>query len=205
MRFSLGTLFRALTLCGVVVFAVLQFGPLAAARDIRIGLALVLALQAWIARSPRYWLAAGMVGLLGFVPSILAAGAPHSLREAICMECGMRRELGEVCGWTTRDQVTHTESSHWAAPLVPPGHRHVWKTCSSEQRSHWFGMTTIACGGPGEGAFMAWQLARLGKPAEAERVYREYQSILQGKSTKSMAVHRNEVNSAVNTLVQARR
>lgn len=204
-RFSLGGLFRAVTVCGLAMFAAVQFGPLAAARDVGIALAIVLALMAWGRRSRRLWLAAGSVAAIGCIPTVFAAGAPFWERSAVCMECGMMREAHEVCGWKTKDRIAHTESSLWAAPLVPAGHRHSWTICSSHQRTHWFGMAPIACGGPGEGAFMSWQLARLGNQTAAEQAYGEYQAILTGKSPMSMAVHRQEVEAAVNAAVQARR
>jgi hypothetical protein len=84
-----------------------------------IGLAIALAIWAWQARSLRLWIAAPLVAVLGCIPTILAAGAPFSERSAACLECGMTREMHEVCGWTTKDEISETEASRWAAPLVP--------------------------------------------------------------------------------------
>ncbi len=204
-RFSLGSLFRATAVCGLAMFAAVQFGPLAAARDVGLGLAIVLALEAWVAGSRKLWFAAALVAAIGCIPTVLTAGAPFSERSAVCMECGMMREIHKVCGWTTKDQILDTEASLWAAAMVPTGHAHAWTTTSSYERMHWFGIAPIACGGPGEGAFMAWQLARLGNQTAAEQAYGEYQAILTGKSPKSMAVHRQEVEAAVNAAVQAQR
>jgi hypothetical protein len=204
-RFSLGALFRAITVCGVAMFAIVQFGPLAAARDLGIGMAIAMALEAWLTRSRHGCLAAGSVALIGFIPTILASLAPFSDRSAVCLECGMARHTYEVCGWIMKDQITETEASRWAASLVPEGHRHSWTTTSVHQRGHWFGIAPIGCGGPGEGAFMAWQLARYGNQSAAEQAYREYQDILTGKSAKSMAVHRQEVWDAVDAAVKAKR
>jgi hypothetical protein len=187
------------------MFAVVQFGPFAAARDMGIALAIALALLAWSKRSRRLWLAAGLTAVAGVVPTILAAGAPFSERDAVCLECGMSRHIREDCGWKTRDEMHETEASRWAAPMVPAKHVHVWTGVGSYHRTHWFGSAPIACGGPAEGAFMAYQLARLGDQAAGERAYQEYQDILTGKSTKLMAVHRKEVSDAVNAAVQAKR
>ena len=162
-RFSLGSLFRSMTVCGVAMFAIIQFGPLAAARDVAIGLAIVLALEAWITRSRKLWIAAALVVWIGFIPTILAANAPFSDRSAACVECGMARHTHEVCGWTTMDQVSQTEASRWAASMVPEGHRHLWTTFTSHHRTHWFGMAPISCGGPREGAIIAWPLAHHGE------------------------------------------
>jgi hypothetical protein len=202
-RFSLGDLFRAITVCGLAAFALVQFGPLAAARDICMALAIALAICAWAGRSRRLLLAAIGVAVLGMVPTILAAGAPYSDRDAICFECGKSRHIHEVCGWQTRDEIHETEASRWAAPLVPAGHVHSWTGMSQTVRAWWFGSTMIGCGGPGEGAFMSWQLARLGHPEAAEFSYQEYQDVLTGKSTKTMDVHRREMYAAVAAAVKA--
>src|SRR5688500_15156836 len=92
LRFSLGGLFRGTTVCGLAMFAAVQFGPLAAARDVGIGLAIALAIWAWQARSGKLLVAAGLTAALGCLPTILAAGAPFSERSAVCMECGRMRE-----------------------------------------------------------------------------------------------------------------
>jgi hypothetical protein len=203
-RFSLGGLFRAITICSLAMFAVVQLGPLAAARDLGIGLAIALVIWAWAARSFRLFLAAGLLALLGCIPTILAEGAPFSKRTAVCLECGMTREMHEVCGWTTKDEISESEASRWAAPLVPAGHVHAWTVSSNHSRTHWFGSAPIGCGGPGEGAMMAWQLARLGDPAGAEKAYLEYQAILTGRSPKPMAVHSQELQAAIAAAVQAK-
>ena len=215
-RFSLAGLFRVMAVCALAAFAATQFGPLAAARDMGMGLAIALAIGAFFtrgqgtgdrgqgARRRRMLVAAGVVALFGFVPTVLAAGAPFSERSAVCMECGRQREIHEVCGWTTKDEITDTEASRWAAPMLPAGHAHAWTGCSNHYRTEWFGWATIGCGGPGEGAFMAWQLARLGDQAAAEQAYQEYLDIRAGKSTKSMAVHRKEVADKVDAAVAAR-
>jgi hypothetical protein len=204
-RFSLGGLFRVITVISLVMFALVQFGPLAAARDVGLALAIAVAIVACGSRSLKLGLAAGLLAALGFIPTILAAGAPFSERSAVCCECGMTRDVRQVCGWTTKDEILETEASRWAAPMVPANHVHSWQICSDYSRTHWFGSAPIGCGGPREGAPMAWQLARLGDPAGAERAFHEYLDILAGKSPKSMAVHRQEVEDAVNAAVQARR
>jgi len=45
----------------------------------------------------------------------------------------------------------------------------------------------------------------MGNKIAAEQAYREYQDILTGKSTKSMAVHRQEILDALTTAAQAHR
>jgi hypothetical protein len=204
-RFTLGSLFRATAVSALTMFAAVQFGPLAAARVLGIGLAVVFAIHAWNLRRHRWWFAAAAVALLGCVPTILAAGAPFSHRSAVCLECGLGRETHQVCGWTTSDEISESDISRWAAPLVPAGHQHVWATTSLHQRTQWFTSAPIGCGGPAEGAFMAWQLARLGDQHGAEQLFREYQDILAGRSSKSMATHRQEASAAVEAALQARR
>jgi hypothetical protein len=204
-RFSLGDLFRALTIACLAIFAAVQLGPLAAARDVGIALAIATALVAAGRRSRRLGIAAGLVAVAGLVPTIVAAGAPFSIRDAVCMECGQARYIHTVCGLTIEDRIEPTEASRWAAPLLAPHHVHVWTGTSRYEQTHWFGSATIGCGGPGEGAFMAWQLARLGDPTAGQRAYLEYLDILAGKSPKSMATHRQEVSDAVNAAVDRQR
>ena len=204
-HFSLGSLFRATAVCALTMYAAVQFGPLVAVRVLGVGLAIVLAIQALASRRHRLWPAAVVVALAGWIPTIVAAGAPFSERSAMCVECGLTRETHEVCGWTTKDEVSESEARRWAAPLVADGHQHAWTTVSTYQRTHWFGSAPIACGGPAEGAFMAWQLARLGNQQGGEQLYREYQDILAGRSPKSMATHRQEASDAVAAAVQARK
>jgi hypothetical protein len=204
-RFSLSGLFRTVTIAALAMFAAIHFGPLAAARDVGIALAICLAFVAFATRSRRHWLASGLVAAAGLIPTMLAAGAPFSNRSAVCMECGMARNIEDVCGWTTKDVISETDASRWAAPMLPAGHVHNWTICSVHSRSHWFGSAPIGCGGPGEGVHMAWQLARLGDQAAGERAFREYQDIRAGKSTKSLAVHRQEVAAAVNAAATASR
>jgi hypothetical protein len=186
------------------MFAAVQFGPLAAARDVGIGLAIALALMAWLGRSRRLWLAAGLVAGMGVIPTILAAGAPFSRRSEICLGCGMKRQTHEVCGWTVKNVTAQTEFSRWAAPIVPTGHAHSWASSSTYYRPRWFEPAWIACGGPSDGVVLAWHLAHYGDPAAGERALREYHDILAGKSTKSMAVHRQEVQDAVNAAMPVR-
>lgn len=204
IRFSLGDLFRGLTVCAVGLFAAVQFDPLMAIRAVACGLAIGVAVLAWRQRSKRLWLAAGATALTGLLPTILAANAPFSHRDAVCLECGRHRITHEVCGWTTRDDIEETEISRWAEPLVAVDHRHGWVTTSVHQRSHWFGIAPIGCGGPGEGAFMAWQFARLGDQATGEQVYREYCDIQYRRSAKPMMQHRQETAAALEVVMQAK-
>ncbi len=129
--------------------------------------------------------------------AIIIGGMPFSNREAVCWECGMQRETHEIWGRVTKDQIRQTQASEWAASLVPEGHIHSWSTTTLHQRTKWFGIAPIGCGFGAEGAFAAWQLARVGDQAAAEHAYLEYQDILNGKSPKSIGVHRKELEDAI--------
>jgi hypothetical protein len=159
-HFSLRTLFLAMTLIGLLVFACRQFGPLG-------------------------------------VRTIVAAAAPFSDCHGSCPGCGMQRETSAVCGRVTKDEISHTEASLWASPLVPPNHTHRWIIYTRHYRTHWFGIAPIGCGGPGEGALLAWQLARCGEQADAVQFFQEYQAIVAGKSAKPLPVHEQELCAAI--------
>lgn len=196
-RFSLGSLFRVMAVSGVAMLAVRQFGPLAAARDVGLALAVVLGITAYCTRSRQQWLWAGLAAALGLVPTILAGGAPFSRHHAMCTVCGQSRDTYEVCGWTVTDNVKSNDVSQWAEPLLSAGHAHQWAGCSTTSRASWFGGTEIGCGGPREGATRIWHLARLGDSVAAERFLREYFEIKAGASPKSLAVHVLEVDQAI--------
>jgi hypothetical protein len=196
-RFSLGSLFRAIAVAAVALWAVRLFGPLAAVRDVGIALAIVLAITALYTRSRRWWLGAGLALTLGLIPSVLAGGAPFSWQHSLCVICGQSRDTYQVCGRTVSDNVKSTDISRWAEPLVPAGHVHQWAGCYMTSRDSWFGGTLIGCGRVNEGAPRIWHLARRGDPAAAERLLREYLDIAAGRSPKSLTVHNLEVELAI--------
>jgi hypothetical protein len=197
-------LFLATTLCGLAMFALVRFGPIAAARDAGVAVGAICAIRAVTAASARLGLTAVAAALVGLIPTILAANAPFSQRSLVCLECGMDRDIHQVCGRTMKDEVTQTAASRWAAPLVPAGHRHVWTGCSLYVRSRWFGHRLVGCGGPSEGAVLAWHLAREADQAAGEQAYQEYQDILNGRSPKGMTLHRQEVEAAIAAAHQAK-
>lgn len=196
-RFSLGSLFRAIAVVAVALWAVRVFGPLVAARDLGIAVAIVLAISALYTRSRRRWLGAGLVLTLGLIPSILASGAPFSRRHSLCVICGQSRDTYKVCGRTVTDNVKSTDSSRWAEPFVPADHVHQWEIYSMTSRDSWFGGRLIGCGRVNEGVPKIWHLARQGNPATAEQFLREYLSIKAGHSAKSLEVHNQEFDQAI--------
>jgi hypothetical protein len=170
-----------------------------------VGLAFGVAVLAW--RQRRLWLWPAAAGLVfaGWLPTILAAGAPFSHRDAGCYECGRSRVTHEVCGWLTQDDIQETEASRWAAPHLPADHVCQWSFSSHHVRSTWFGSAPIACGGFPEGAYLAWNFVYFGDQQQAEAYYREYCEIRRGRSTKTMKQHRDEANAALDALVKAKR
>lgn len=198
-RFSLSDSFRAITVCAVAVVASVQLGPLAGIRDLGIALGIGCLVLAWRQRSKRFALAAGAVMLLGFVPTILAAGAPFSRRDAVCLECGKSRHTHEVCGWMMKDEIWDNECSRWAAPRVSNNHVHRWRVTSHYGRNEWFGNAPIACGLFPEGATLAWQFTRFGQPLKAEQVHQEYLDIMHGRSRKPVTQHAQEATAALET------
>jgi hypothetical protein len=204
MHFTIGDLFRGLTICAVGLFVAVQYDPLLAARAVGVGLAISIAIIAW--RHRRHWLwlgAAGMV-LVGFLPTLFAAGVPFSHRDMVCYECGCSRDTHEVWGWKTQDDIRENDVSRWAKPFLPEDHVHQWITTSSHGRSGWFANDPIACGGLGEGAYTAWHIARLGKQPEAEALYLEYCEIRRGRSQKPLKQWNDEANAALEAALKGR-
>lgn len=204
LHFTLGDLFRGLTICAVGSFAAVQYDPLVAIRAVGIGLALGLAFLAWRHRSRWRWLGAVATLLVGFGPTVFAAGVPFAHRDMTCSECGCSRVTHEIWGWQTRDEIRANDISRWAAPLLPQDHTHQWSTTSVHNRDRWFGSAPIGCGRLSEGVHLAWQLARLGQQQEAEALFREYCDIRRGQSPKSLRQFNQEASAAVDAAVRAR-
>ena len=72
---------------------------------------------------------------------------PMEQSEFACQICHRVRIQKWVCGSKVRDDIVTNQYSDWIDTFIPPDHQHVWCGHTHYGRSHWFGGTSIACGG----------------------------------------------------------
>lgn len=86
------------------------------------------------------------VAFLGWTPLSEAFG-PFTQNETQCLICHRDRVQKWVCGTQVKDVTSTNEVSDWMDTFTATDHQHVWSGHTSYSRSHWFGNTSIACGG----------------------------------------------------------
>ena len=91
-------------------------------------------------------LAVAVVTLV-FWGKISAAFGPMEQHELQCLICHRERVEKIVCGSKVRDDIVTNKYSDWIDSFFPSDHEHVWVSNTSYHRSHWFGTTSIGCGG----------------------------------------------------------
>ena len=74
------------------------------------------------------------------------------------------------------DDTTTNQHSDWVDTFVPIEHEHVWMGHTAYNRSHWFGRTSIACGGIGTVPTIFEQRNRLGE-ARAQKLAGEFHKL----------------------------
>ncbi len=82
-----------------------------------------------------------------FVPYLRRTFGPLTLHESQCLLCHRDRLENWVCGTKVTDSVSTNEYSNWMDALLAPTHAHLWLQHTGYYRPHWFGSTSIACGG----------------------------------------------------------
>lgn len=91
-------------------------------------------------------LATAVVTLV-FWSKISEAFGPMEQDELQCLICHRERVEKWVCGSKVRDDIVTNKYSEWIDSFTLSDHEHVWVGHTSYHRSHWFGTTSIACGG----------------------------------------------------------
>jgi hypothetical protein len=91
-------------------------------------------------------LAVAVVTLV-FWSTISEAFGPMRQHELQCLICHRERVEKIVCGSKVRDDIVTNKYSDWIDSFTPSDHEHVWVGHTSYHRSHWFGSTSIGCGG----------------------------------------------------------
>ena len=82
-----------------------------------------------------------------FWSQVSAAFGPMEQHELQCLLCHRERIQKWVCGSKVRDDTITNAQSDWIDSFTPPEHEHIWCGHTSTYRGHWFGGTSIACGG----------------------------------------------------------
>ena len=205
MHFTLGDLFRGLTICAVGMFVAVQYDPFMAARAVAIGLAIGVTFLAWRQRRRWLWLGAACMVFVGFLPTLLYIGVPYSHRDLVCYECGCSRDTHEVWGWKTQDEIAENDVSRWAAPFLPDDHVHQWSITSWHGRPNWFAGAPIGCGGSPEGAYLGWGFAHIGDHQQGEALYKEYCEVRRDRSPKSLKQFNDEGTAALYAAQRTRR
>ncbi|MCR9201770.1 MAG: hypothetical protein NXI04_24250 [Planctomycetaceae bacterium] len=90
---------------------------------------------------------ATMLITVGFWNQISEAFGPMEKDELQCLICHRERIKKWVCGAKIRDHIVTNEYSQWIDEFVPSTHDHVWITHTHYNRNHWFGGTSVGCGG----------------------------------------------------------
>ena len=78
---------------------------------------------------------------------ISEAFGPMEQNELQCLICHRERIEKWVCGSKVRDDIVPNKYSEWIDSFTSSDHEHVWVGHTSYHRSHWFGSTSIGCGG----------------------------------------------------------
>lgn len=125
-------------------------------------------------------LAAAMVTLVLW-GKISEAFGPMRQEERYCLICYRDRVEQWVCGSKVRDDTVTNEYSDWIDSFTPTEHEHVWAFDTSYHRSHWFGRTSIGCGGVATIPRIFEQRSRLGE-AESQQLASKYHELVRGQS-----------------------
>lgn len=125
-------------------------------------------------------LAAAVVTLV-FWSKISDAFGPMRQKESYCLICYRNRVEKWVCESKVRDETVTNEYSDWIDSFTPSDHAHVWSRSTSYNRGHWFGNTSIACGGVATVPRIFEQRTRLGE-AESQQIVSRYHELVRGQS-----------------------
>ena len=118
---------------------------------------------------------------LVFWSKISEAFGPMKQDESYCLICYRHRVEKWVCGSKVRNDTATTEYSEWIDSFTPSDHDHLWTNSTTYYRGHWFGNTSIACGGVATVPRIFEQRSRLGE-AESQQLASRYHELVRGQS-----------------------
>lgn len=125
-------------------------------------------------------LAAALVTLVLW-SKISEAFGPMQQEESYCLICCRERVEKWVCGSKVRDDTVTNEYSEWIDSFTPSDHDHVWAHSTTYYRGHWFGNTSIACGGFATVPRIFEQRSRVGEAA-SRQLASKYHELVRGQS-----------------------
>lgn len=120
------------------------------------------------------------VVMLVFWNRISEAFGPMEQHELQCLICHRERVERIVCGSKVRDDIITNMYSDWIDSFTPSDHEHVWVGHTSYHRSHWFGSTSIGCGGIAAIPRMFEHRDELGE-ADSQQLVRKFHELVQGQ------------------------
>ena len=86
-----------------------------------------------------------------------------------------------ACGSKVHDEIAANKYSDWIDTFTPLDHQHVWMGHTSYNRSHWFGSTSIACGGMPTIPRIFEQRTRLGE-RKAQKLAARFHDLIEGQA-----------------------
>ncbi len=123
------------------------------------------------------------VATAGFWSQISEAFGPMEQDELQRLICHRERVEKSVCGAKVRDDIVTNQYSDWIDSFTPADHEHVWAGTTSYHRSHWFGATSIACGGIATIPRIFEQRSRLGE-SESQQLACRFQELVRTQSPR---------------------
>ncbi len=126
---------------------------------------------------------------------------PMEQNELQCLICHRERVKKWICGSKVRDDVVTNKYSEWIDSFTQPGHQHLWVGHTSYHRSHWFGSTSIACGGIATIPGIFEQRAHLGELKSQKLVARFHDLIKTQSLTMDAGERFRELESFTDAVV----
>ena len=121
-----------------------------------------------------------VVVTLVFWSRISAAFGPMEQHELQCLICHRERVEKIVCGSKVRSEIVTNRYSDWVDSFTPSDHDHVWVGHTSYHRSHWFGRTSIGCGGIATIPRMFEHRDQLGE-TESQQLVSKFHELVRGQ------------------------
>jgi len=141
------------------------------------------------------------VATLVFWGQIAEAFGPMKQNETQCLICHRNRVQKWVCGSKVNDEITTNKYSDWIDSFTSSDHQHVWIGHTGYNRSHWFGGTSIACGGMPTIPRIFEQRTLLGELRAQQLVVRFHELIAAQSSTNDLGKRFDELDSFTKAVV----
>ncbi|MDA1231715.1 MAG: hypothetical protein O2856_13155 [Planctomycetota bacterium] len=141
------------------------------------------------------------VAMLVFWGRISEVFGPMKQHELQCLICHRNRVEKWVCGSKVKDEITDNIYSDWIDTFTPLDHQHVWMGHTNYNRHHWFGSTSIGCGGMPTIPRIFEQRASLGEQKAQKLAARFHELIESQSSTMDLGELFSELDSFTTAVV----